>query len=313
MIRKISTNGMNRAAWLEARRRSIGGSDAAAIVGLNPYSGPYTVWLDKIGKAEEKPETEAMRQGRDLEEYVAQRFTEQTGKRVRRENAILYNDAYPFAHANIDRRVEGENTILECKTSSKLKLHAFKDGNFPPAYYVQCMHYLAVTEAQKAYLAVLVLGEGLYVYDVERNEDEIKSLMAAEREFWDCVEKGIEPKVQGSADADALASAYPEAEEGKSISLFGMSPQLEKYVYLKGKEKEYHQEADSVAAIIQQAMADAETGTDGWYTVKWKNEKRKSFDQKAYEAMHGKDALAPWMKETTYRRFTVKDQRPKGL
>ena len=122
MLRTVSTKDMSRESWLWFRRHSIGGSDAAAIVGLNNFRSPLGVWLDKMGKVEEEPETEAMRLGRDLEEYVAERFTEATGKKVRRKNAIIYNSAYPFAHANIDREIVGEKAVLECKTTSKLTM-----------------------------------------------------------------------------------------------------------------------------------------------------------------------------------------------
>lgn len=83
---KIPTLGMRREDWLEERRKSIGGSDAAGILGLNRYASPFTLWLDKTGKLPEKEETEAMRIGRDLEDYVAKRWSEATGKKVRREN-----------------------------------------------------------------------------------------------------------------------------------------------------------------------------------------------------------------------------------
>ena len=104
-LTRISTRSMSRQAWLAERRKTIGGSDAAGIVGLSRYATPYTVWADKTGRLPEQEDNEAMRQGRDLEEYVAKRWEESTGKRVRRSNALLYNPSYLFAHADIDRTV----------------------------------------------------------------------------------------------------------------------------------------------------------------------------------------------------------------
>ena len=69
------------------RHDTIGGSDAAAIVGLSRYGSQYSVFMDKTGRLPDKPDNEAMRQGRDLEEYVSQRFEEETGKKVRRLQA----------------------------------------------------------------------------------------------------------------------------------------------------------------------------------------------------------------------------------
>lgn len=77
----VSTRDMPRGEWLEHRKTGIGGSDAAAIVGMNPYVTPFALWADKTGRMPAKEDNEAMRQGRDLEQYVADRFTEQTGKK----------------------------------------------------------------------------------------------------------------------------------------------------------------------------------------------------------------------------------------
>ena len=92
-LTRMSTVGMSREEWLERRRHTIGGSDAAGIVGLSRYATPYTVFLDKTGRLPDKPDNEAMRQGRDLEDYVAKRWEEATGKKVRRLQAMLYNPA----------------------------------------------------------------------------------------------------------------------------------------------------------------------------------------------------------------------------
>lgn len=86
---------MTRDEWLEDRRKSIGGSDAAAVIGLNRYRTPMEVYADKLGAFPPKEDTEAMRLGRDLEEYVAQRFCEETGKKVRRVAETIRNADFP--------------------------------------------------------------------------------------------------------------------------------------------------------------------------------------------------------------------------
>ena len=117
MLTRQSTLNMTHDEWLKIRKSSIGGSDAGAILGLSPYKSAFDVYADKVDISSDKPDNEAMRQGRDLEEYVAQRFTEQTGKRVRRENSIIHNSDYPYSLANIDMAVIGEKAGLECKTT----------------------------------------------------------------------------------------------------------------------------------------------------------------------------------------------------
>lgn len=129
-----------------------------------------------------------MRQGRDLEEYVAQRWAKETGRKVRRVNAILHNPDYSFAHADVDRMVTGANEGLECKTTFSLDLKKFNNVEFPVQYYAQCVHYLAVTNAERWHLAVLVFGKGFFAYTLERNQAEIDALMRAEKDFWQLVD-----------------------------------------------------------------------------------------------------------------------------
>ena len=137
-IEKISTLDMSREKWLALRRGSIGGSDAGALLGLNPFNSPYSLWAEKTGKVipEDISDKEAVRLGNDLEEYVAQRFAEATEKKVRRCNAILKNTDYPYAHANPDRLIVGEDAGLECKTTSSFDtLQKCREGRYPDTWY----------------------------------------------------------------------------------------------------------------------------------------------------------------------------------
>ena len=119
MYIKIPIKDLSREQWLKLRKTGIGGSDAGSICGVNPYSSPMKVYYDKISDTVgEQQDNEAIRQGRDLEQYVAQRFMEETSLKVRRSNFMYRNLQYPFMIADIDRLVIGEDAGLECKTAS---------------------------------------------------------------------------------------------------------------------------------------------------------------------------------------------------
>ena len=118
MKKLVSTSNLSHEEWLRYRKLGIGGSDAGAICGLNPYKTAMQIYFDKTSDTIEYTDNEAMRQGRDLENYVAQRFMEATGKKVRKANAIFCHEEYPFLLANVDRMLTGENVGLECKTAS---------------------------------------------------------------------------------------------------------------------------------------------------------------------------------------------------
>ena len=304
MIKEIAFN--NHDEWLEIRKKYIGGSDAAAVVGLNSFSSPYTVWADKLGKLPPKEDNEAMRLGRDLEDYVAKRFTEQTGKKVRRKNFILWNSDYPFAHANVDRLIVGENAGLECKTTSVLNLKNFKNGEFPENYYVQCMHYMAVTGYKKWYLAVLILGKEFKVFEIERDEDEIKALMEAEREFWTCVEKGEPPMIDGSeATTNTIKTVLAESNDDTPVNLFAYDSTLEQYIALSKQIKELENLRDEMANKVKVFMDSSAKGESDKFKVSFLSSLRQSFDSKRFAKENPNIDLSDYYKTSTYRTFRV--------
>lgn len=291
MIKKISTSGMSREEWVDLRSSTIGGSDASAILGLNPYKSRYALWAEKTGRVtpEDISGREAVRLGNDLEDYVAKRFAEATGKKVRRENYTIFRDDMPFAHANYDRLVIGENAGLECKTTNALNLGKFKNGEFPVNYYCQCVHYLMVSGLERWYLAVLVLGVDFQVFCIERDEEEISALRDAEEAFWDLVQSETPPDVDGSQSTlDALNSEFPLESQGVSINLTGCEADLCIMEECIKQIKDLESRKGAAQARIMEYMGIAERGACGKYVVTWKNQKRSTFDRKRYEADNGK-------------------------
>lgn len=303
---KISTKDMPHEEWLEHRRNSIGGSDASAIIGMNSYCSPYTVWADKLGKIPPKEDNEAMRLGRDLEDYVAKRFTEETGKKVRRENNILINPNIPFAHANVDRMIIGEDAGFEAKTTSALNTKRFKNGEYPENYYVQCMHYMMVTGCKRWYLGVLVLGVEFKWFVIERDEDEIEALKKSEADFWEYVKSGNAPMVDGSdSTSDTLRTIYPESN-GDTVSLMAYEQDLNQYMTLSSLLDDVKKQKEEVANRIKAFMGEAERGATDNFSVSWTSSTRTSFDYKKYKADNDFLDLSDYVKETQTRTFKVK-------
>lgn len=200
----------DKAAWLDARKKGVGGSDASVIVGLNRWKSPFTLWLEKTGQAEPESleDNEYVYWGSVLEETVAREFTIRTGKKVVRRG-LLQHDTIPFLLASVDRLVVGENAGLECKTANGFAAREWDGDNIPDAYYVQCQHYMLVTGAERWYIAALIGGNHYVLKTIERNEDDIKALLTAETEFWRKVETREMPDVDGSEDcAKALAEKF---------------------------------------------------------------------------------------------------------
>ena len=305
---KIPTLDMRHEEWLKHRQKSIGGSDAASILGLNPWSSPYSVWADKLGKLPPKEDNESMRQGRDLEFYVAQRFSEQSGKKVRRENYIIVNPDYPFAHANVDRLVIGEDAGLECKTTSTLNMKNFKNGAFPDTYYVQCVHYMMVTGCKKWYLAVLVLNKEFMVFEIERDEEEIEALAKSEAEFWKLVEAKQAPCVDGNTStSNAITALYPESNDD-SVSLLAYETELQSYMGLTAQIRELEKLRDEAANKVKAFLGEAGRGESDRYKVTWASAQRSTFDSKRFAQDNSHIDLSEYYKNSTYRTFKVTEK-----
>ena len=115
--------------------------------------------------------------------------------------------------ANVDRLVVGERSGLECKTTSAFYTD---DGTCPAHYYAQVQHYMAVTGLDLWYVAVLAGGQKFYLYTVPRSKAYIEEMIRAEQDFWELVQTGQPPELDGSeASARAVSRLYPEARDGE--------------------------------------------------------------------------------------------------
>lgn len=266
----------SREAWLEQRRQGLGGSDAGAVMGLNKYKSPFTLWAEKTGKInDELPDNESMRVGRDLEDYVAKRFTEATGKKVRRSGFSYQSDEHPFMLANVDRWVVGENAILECKTANARSKTDYMHGDIPDSYYCQCLHYMAVTGAEKAYIAILVMGVGFHYFEIERNEEEISALIEAEKEFWKFVQNDVEPPIdETDSTSETLSRLYPNSSEKMmDLTVYDLGSSLDVLDRLKQQKKEVESGISAIENSIKAQLKGCERGqTDEWI-ITWKTSK----------------------------------------
>ena len=274
MITKIATP--DREEWKKLRHQYIGGSDAAAVVGLNPFSSAYSLWAEKTDRVPAFEGNLATEVGTYLEDFVAKKFEEATGKKVRRENHSILNDAYPWAIANVDRVVVGEDAGLEIKTTSELNMKSFKNGEYPSNYYVQAVHYLAMTGKKRWYLAVLIGNKEFKWFTIERDEEEIAALMAAEEAFWKCVTEDRPPEADGSkATTDTIKTVYAESTDDE-VSLFGFDDCLTQYVALGKQIDELKTLQAEMANKVKTFMGAAGRGESDQFKVSWKTSVKKA-------------------------------------
>lgn len=307
MYEKIPTTGLGRENWLRLRKNGIGGSDAGAICGLNPYASPMSVYLDKTSDDVSDEDNEAMRQGRDLEDYVARRFMEESGLKVRRSNMMYRNKEHPFMLADVDRLVVGQDTGLECKTASAYSADKWKDGEIPAHYMIQCLHYMAVTGKREWYIAVVILGQDFKYAKITWDEGMIQNLIAIETDFWNShIVPGIMPVPDGSKACDEVLEQYfRSSRKDSAIPLIGFDGKLERRAELDELIGRLEQEQKQIDQEIKLYMKENEMAFNDHYRVTWASVKSGRLDTKRIKAERP-DVYQDFLNVATSRRFTVK-------
>lgn len=307
MYETIPTSGMEHGEWLKLRKTGIGGSDAGAVCGLNPYAGAIAVYRDKTEDTVPFKDNEAMRQGRDLEDYVAKRFCEATGLKARRSNMVYRSKEHPFMIADVDRLIVGLDAGLECKTANAYSADKWADGKIPPNYLIQCLHYMAVTGKKEWYIAVAILGKDFKYTKICRDEGMINNLVAIEERFWhNHVMQRIMPKPDGSESCEEMLKQYfGTAVKGSAVPLVGFDEKLGRREKIIRLIKELEQEQKQIEQEVKLFMGENETAFNDKYRVTWANVGTAKLDVKRIREERP-EICKDFETVTNYRRFVVK-------
>lgn len=307
MFEKIPLTGMGHEEWLRLRKSGIGGSDAGAICGVNPYSSAMKVFQDKTSEEIEEKDNEAMRIGHDLEDYVAQRFMEATGLRVKKSNFMYRSKEHPFMIADVDRLVVGEDAGLECKTTSAYNADKWSDGDIPLHYVMQCCHYMAVTGKRAWYIAAVILGKEFTYRKLEWDEELIGRLISIEEKFWNNhVAAGIIPPPDGSKACDEVIQQYfHTARKASAVKLVGFDEKLKRREEILGSISELQEEQKQIEQEVKLFMQDNELASSGAFRVSWKNIDSTRLDAKRMKEERP-ELYAEYGKISHSRRFEVK-------
>jgi len=268
-----------REVWLEKRREGIGGSDAAASLGLNPWKSPYALFEDKAHGIASDEDNERMEWGRRLEAPIVQAYGERTSTEVSPYPVMLRSKDYPWMQVNLD--AVGTDLAVEAKNVGLRMAGEWNDGAVPDHYMLQGMHELAVTGLPMVVFAVLIGGQELRLIEVERNETLIDDVIEQEKRFWDLVESDTAPGIDGTAStAEALKLRYPLPEPGAEVELIPeeILPLIETRARLKIAEKQAKEDLVSIENGIKAMLGNAEIGTvNGIAVVSWKRVERAGY------------------------------------
>jgi putative phage-type endonuclease len=258
---------------MQERKSYIGASEAASVIGLSRWGTPLSVWADKTGRIKDSEE-EQLHQwlGCELEEVVAKRFTIETGKKVHRVSEAFVHKKYPFLRAHIDRKVEGENAILQCKTCSPFKAKEWDSEEVPHEYIVQELHELACSGYDRAYIAVLIGNQDYKIKIVERDEALISQVIEKEVHFWNTfVIPNVMPVQITKNDEDTLYNLFPLESEGKEIELDDTANRLVESIQAMGQDmKVLKDNIDKSKNELRALLKDCEVGKSDLWCVTWK-------------------------------------------
>jgi putative phage-type endonuclease len=277
---------MTRQEFLERRKGGIGGSDAAVIAGLSKYGTELELYLEKRGELDDDFKVSGpLFWGTRNETNVADVFAETMGLKVRRTSHQYVHPEHPFMRANLDRIIEGTDTLLECKTSNaylvgewgkgieleitgedadgnpkyevvdpdwQLKLDEVSYDEVPEYYLCQVQHSLAASGRKDAYLAVLIGGNNFRIFYIQRDEAFINALIELESRFWTRVLDGDAPTADysHSTTADLLKRRYAGTTLDAVVLNDRALDLFERQTKLKEEKKAIEGELDTISNEI---------------------------------------------------------------
>lgn len=200
--------------WCRLRQLGLGGSDAAAVCGLNPHKGPYAVWAEKTGRHTEVVDSEAVKWGTLLEPVILTEWADQSSMPVQTEPHLLRARDCPWMQASLDA-VVGDDIVVEVKTAG-LRMADQWDVEPPMPYWVQGLHYAAVSGRRRCIFVCLIGGQRLVTHDVIYAESSIDHLRRIEEQFWMHVVDDRPPDAD-MGDVRILGELRPES--GSSVEV----------------------------------------------------------------------------------------------
>lgn len=284
----------DRDDWLAKRREGIGASDVAAILGLSPYSTPFTVWADKTRNLGDDP-NESMHWGKVLEGVIVDEFEQRNGLYVHGRQRLFHHPDHPWAMATIDGWAEESPVETDDEPSPVALVEVKTDGGFgawadgPPDHVrIQCLWQMFTTGVHTlTYVPTLHGGRNFQVYEVEWDEGLAEKICLRVSDWRDRFILGGEtPEADGTpATSKMIGDLWPYVEEGMSIEFSReMTADLDALRGWKREKASAEREVKRLENRIKVAMQEAEVGTVGGEpVVTWKSQRRDAYTVEASE------------------------------
>lgn len=267
-----------REQWLEARRRGIGASESAAVLGISPWKTPLALWADKVQPdlEEEERDDVLFKRGRRLEPLVAEDFRERTGLSVLDHGrySLAWHGEIPHLYATLDREVrhpEWGPGVLEIKTVDVSQGHRWPAAetqgldtvvgpeDIPEHVYCQVQHQLAVVGASWGAIACWV-GYDFRYWRIAVDAAYADRMVTACAAFWDLVQRREEPPAE-AGDSKVLGLLHGKPDKDMILQLPASLIDVDAgYAEAIQLEKKWKGEKERLRVQLEQAMGDAKKG-----------------------------------------------------
>ncbi len=312
--RLINTKDLSKEDWLKIRKEAgISGTQISAIAGMNKYSSPMQVYLEKTSdEIIEIPDNDYMLFGRLLEPVVADEFARRNpGYKVKRINAILQHPEHEWAIGDIDRLVtneNGEQGILEIKTCSEYSKADWDGQNCPVGYLIQLQWYLFITGADYGIFAILAGGNTYMQKYVKRDDELINMLLTMGEDFWfNNVKKEVPPAIDGTdATEEVLIHMYPESNGNEIQLCYSALELIQARSDLKQQIKELTEKCNEFENKLKDTLKESEIGTVDKYKVTWKTTETNRFDSKRFR-IEQPALYEKYITKSNTRRFDIRE------
>jgi len=241
--------------WLIERKKGIGGSDVAAILGISPFKSALDIYNDKISELIKKDneENNSLIFGKILEPVILDFYLKKTGEKLSKFDQIIKKE---FMIASLDGMTES-GKVIEIKTSRTDKGWGEEGTSEIPIYYTsQVQHYLMVTGCKSADVAVLIAGSDFRIYHIEENKELQNLLFEKEKKFWDMVCNRIPPEPTTHED---LKNLYPFSNQNSIEATYDIFEKIGLLASLNSNLKELEKRIDDIKLELKLFMKENES------------------------------------------------------
>jgi putative phage-type endonuclease len=305
--------------WHAARMLGIGGSEAAAAVGLSPWLDPLELWAIKRGEQAPQDATLRMKIGNLVEPAIGALYADVTGRKLRHYSRQFIHPEHDFIRDHPDFGIVGERVLVQAKNAGPFAAEWGDPGkpeSIPVHYRVQGYHELLATGFDRVDFAVLSGGDDFGIWPLERDDSILADLLIEEGRFWQHVLDGTLPDVTAMSRG-ALQRRYPKPDGVVKVASAEQEAVIAAFLEARDRVKAAESAADTlearVTAMIGEALAIEGFGHRiSWGSVrgsvKWKAVAERLHAALAEEGpgdARSLDEVAEFYRGADYRKISV--------